>query len=355
MLLSHTSGITDNFTIPPTYDDLESKDQDSPISLRSYLEGYLIEGGIYYTANSWDNDPPGSAFNYCNTGVTLLAYLVEILTKTSFEDYCQENIFIPLGMNKASWFLANLERDEIAIPYVYSNGKYIPSLHWGHPTYPATQIRTSTLQVARFIMAFIQKGQVNGTRILESSTVDSMITVQYPDLSYWGLCWSVHEHNIPRVGTKIISAHSGTRRLGANTGMGFIVNEDIGAIILTNGDYGDAIPGIVEIVYELFSYGIITDIGNKNSVFPQNYILSQNYPNPFNPSTTIEFTLPKSDFVELKVYNILGKGVATLVSKNLNQGSHTYTYDGNNLASGIYYYQLQASNFIEVKKMLLLK
>ncbi len=88
---------------------------------------------------------------------------------------------------------------------------------------------------------------------------------------------------------------------------------------------------------------------------PKNYVLSQNYPNPFNPSTTIEFTLPKSEFVELKVYNILGKEISTLVSNKLNQGNHTYTFDGKNLASGIYYYQLTAGEYREVKKMILLR
>jgi len=88
---------------------------------------------------------------------------------------------------------------------------------------------------------------------------------------------------------------------------------------------------------------------------PQDFVLHQNYPNPFNPSTTIEFTLPKSEFVELKVYCILGTEVSILVSNKLNAGNHTYTFDGNNLASGIYYYQLVAGEYKEVKKMILLK
>jgi hypothetical protein len=88
---------------------------------------------------------------------------------------------------------------------------------------------------------------------------------------------------------------------------------------------------------------------------PDGYVLRQNYPNPFNPSTTIEFTLPKSDFVELKVYNILGKEVATLVSNKLNSGKHTFQFSGQNLASGVYYYQLVAGEFREVKKMILLR
>jgi len=85
------------------------------------------------------------------------------------------------------------------------------------------------------------------------------------------------------------------------------------------------------------------------------FSLPQNYPNPFNPSTSIEFTLPKQEFVELKVYNILGKEVATIVSNKLNQGNHTYTFDGKNLASGVYYYQLVAGDYREVKKMILIR
>jgi len=91
-----------------------------------------------------------------------------------------------------------------------------------------------------------------------------------------------------------------------------------------------------------------TPISNVNKLY-------QNYPNPFNPSTTIEFSLPKAEYVELKIYNILGKEISTLVSKNLNPGNHTYRFDGRNLAGGIYYYQLTAGEYREVKKMVLIK
>jgi hypothetical protein len=99
----------------------------------------------------------------------------------------------------------------------------------------------------------------------------------------------------------------------------------------------------------------ITAIDENPHVSLNDYQLLQNYPNPFNPSTTIEFTLPNSEFVELKVYNILGKEVSTLVSKRLNQGNHTYTFDGKNLASGVYIYKIQAGVFQQVRKMVYLK
>ncbi|MHA2275013.1 MAG: T9SS type A sorting domain-containing protein [Candidatus Kariarchaeaceae archaeon] len=118
-----------------------------------------------------------------------------------------------------------------------------------------------------------------------------------------------------------------------------------GTIFLANGNGG----------LFAYNYSASTNIVDGVSNIPNKIFLSQNYPNPFNPSTTIEFTLPKSDFTTLKVYNILGKEVSTLVSNKLNSGNHTYTFDGKNLASGIYYYQLVAGDYREIKKMVQIK
>ena len=103
------------------------------------------------------------------------------------------------------------------------------------------------------------------------------------------------------------------------------------------------------------SVGVGNPIEHKLSKIPVKYVLFQNYPNPFNPSTTIKFQIPNSEFTILKVYNILGEEVVTLVSKKLNPGNHTYIFNGSNLASGIYYYQLVAGDYMVVKKMILLK
>jgi len=100
----------------------------------------------------------------------------------------------------------------------------------------------------------------------------------------------------------------------------------------------------------LLSLEKITD-----SDLPKTFHLHQNYPNPFNPSTTIEFTLHKTDFIELLVYNILGKNVSTLVSNRLNCGNYAYKFDGGNLVSGVYYYRIEAGNFVETRKMVYLK
>ena len=99
----------------------------------------------------------------------------------------------------------------------------------------------------------------------------------------------------------------------------------------------------------------VTSVEEISLTTPMDYNLSQNYPNPFNPSTTINFTIPSNELVTLKIYNILGSEVATLVNGTLAAGSYKYNFDAQNLASGIYLYELKAGNFLEIKKMNLLK
>lgn len=85
------------------------------------------------------------------------------------------------------------------------------------------------------------------------------------------------------------------------------------------------------------------------------YSISQNYPNPFNPSTTISYALPKEEMVTIRVYDILGQVVKTLVNQSQSAGTHTVSFKANELTSGIYFYSIQAGNFNQVKKMMLLK
>ena len=99
----------------------------------------------------------------------------------------------------------------------------------------------------------------------------------------------------------------------------------------------------------------LTGVEDLSLGVPTEYSLNQNYPNPFNPSTKIRFALPKESQVTLKVYNILGEEVAKLVDQVVPAGYHAYTFDATKLASGIYIYRLEAGNYVDVKKMLLMK
>lgn len=102
-------------------------------------------------------------------------------------------------------------------------------------------------------------------------------------------------------------------------------------------------------------YSNVVGINNISSEIPGKYDLSQNFPNPFNPSTSIRFAIPKSSFVTLKVYDMLGREVATLVNQELNAGTFEYSFDGSKLTSGVYFYRIDAGDFTEIKKMMLVK
>jgi len=85
------------------------------------------------------------------------------------------------------------------------------------------------------------------------------------------------------------------------------------------------------------------------------YSLSNNFPNPFNPSTSISYSVPEIDFVTLKVYDVLGSEIATLINEEKPVGSYEVKFDAAGLPSGIYFYKLQAGSFVETKKMVLLR
>ncbi|MFA5404561.1 MAG: T9SS type A sorting domain-containing protein [Ignavibacteria bacterium] len=94
---------------------------------------------------------------------------------------------------------------------------------------------------------------------------------------------------------------------------------------------------------------------NTQTEIVNEYSLSQNYPNPFNPVTEISYALPKSGLVTLKVYDLLGKEVATLVNEVKNAGSYSINFDGASVSSGMYYYKLDVNGFVSTKKMMLIK
>ena len=104
----------------------------------------------------------------------------------------------------------------------------------------------------------------------------------------------------------------------------------------------------------LFDYVVITSAEDEISL-PISYRLFQNYPNPFNPSTTIKYSIPKLSFVTIKIYDVLGSEVATLVNEEKPVGTYELNWNAANLPSGVYFYQLKAGSFVQTKKMLLLK
>jgi hypothetical protein len=100
---------------------------------------------------------------------------------------------------------------------------------------------------------------------------------------------------------------------------------------------------------------IVTGVGERIAALPYEYRLDQNYPNPFNPRTTISFTLKQTGGTTLKVYDLLGREVATLVDGVTSTGNHSITFSGEQLSSGVYFYRVISGSFVETKKMILQK
>jgi len=119
--------------------------------------------------------------------------------------------------------------------------------------------------------------------------------------------------------------------------------------------YGNAITLPDYYGSALFYYSrLITDV-KRSSDIATTYNLSQNYPNPFNPTTTIQYALPHHSHVTLTVYNTLGQIVAVLVNSEMEAGNQTIRFNGSHLASGVYFYRLQAGSFVDTKKLLLIR
>ena len=125
--------------------------------------------------------------------------------------------------------------------------------------------------------------------------------------------------------------------------------------IETEGSWGIHNTGLVrKLLQDAIGRMNLTKIENSNEV-PTEYILSQNYPNPFNPSTIISFSIPEASEVKLVIYDALGKQITSLVDETLSQGNYKVDWNAHGYTSGVYFYKLETSNFVKIKKMLLVK
>jgi hypothetical protein len=191
-----------------------------------------------------------------------------------------------------------------------------------------------------------------GVKILSEPTTSAQIFAwftdyQYSDMYYtWMTTESLHTDTLVTNadgGVGILSGTSTTLATNASKTIYFgIAAGNSKANMLTN----------MQMVEQ--KYNSITAVGD-HQVAPTNYTLNQNYPNPFNPSTKISYQIPESGFVTLKVYNALGKEVATLVNSEKSAGRYEVNFNANDLSSGIYFYTIQAGKFQETRKMILLK
>jgi CubicO group peptidase (beta-lactamase class C family) len=242
MLLTHTSGIIDG----PALDDQYYDGIDSPIALDQFLEDYLVPGGQYYNAaDNFATFEPGTSSVYSNTGNALIAILVEEITGISFNDYCKQNIFAPLGMTNTFWRLDEITQ-QIVQPYDYINGQHEAIGHYTFTDYPNGGLRSNARDLFKFASALAQKGNYNNQQLLKSTTVEAMLTPQIPNLDpNTGLhLFQLYEDNT-------LWGHDGGEK-GVSTIMVFNPSTQVGVLIFTNS--GDA--NLDQIVVDAYNVGL---------------------------------------------------------------------------------------------------
>ncbi len=162
---------------------------------------------------------------------------------------------------------------------------------------------------------------------------------------------------------------SGTGFDASNHSMADLVDDYVHITYFSDPLAGNNIVGNhplipVAVMYHKFlAADLVVGVKELHGQVPSAYSLAQNYPNPFNPSTIIRYSVPTTSFVTLKVYDVLGREVATLVNQEQGPGTYSADFNATNVSNGIYFYRLvvsganptQAGNFTDVKKMMLLK
>ena len=349
--MTHTSSIDYDW---PLLESLVSWGEDSPLTTEHFVRNYFLSGGQYYSYGPFNGWRPGSQFEYSNEAIILLGFLVDVLCDTSFAVYTKENVMKPLGMTNTGWFLAEMDTQNLAVPYEYEGG-FQPLQHYGNPAYPCGWLKASAKDLGRLLLAYMNNGELNGKRILDSATVGEMTTVQFPQVaSRLGLIWFLQRRNFGN-GQKLYCGHNGSL-FGCSTEMAFQMEENpnLGAVVLTNGESYD---GMIRILGQLFVYGedIPVSINGGKKSIPQKCVLHKNYPNPFKSVTCIEYNLPVNNEVTLSIYDVTGQKVATLVSERQIPGKYKYIWDAGNMANGLYYYRLKVGDFVQTKELMVLK
>ena len=225
MLLSHTSSISDKFQDNL---NLDCYGTDCSMTLAQFFDNVFLSTGQYYSTDNFSNNRPGTTEEYSNLATALIGYLVERISQTPFDVYCKNNIFTPLGMTKTEWRLSNTPSEELAIPY--SDYRVNPNNpHYTFPDYPNGGLRTTVLDLSKFLRMIIQNGTLNGVQVLSTSSMTTMKTLQFGSTKQ---CLSFYYETI---NGKRVLGHSGGIN-GVTTMMFYDTNTNVGVIVFNNDD-----------------------------------------------------------------------------------------------------------------------
>ena len=194
MLLTHTSTIKDNWAILDSLYTLP-EGGDSPLELKDYLKDYLsVEGKYYDDQLNFQNEKPSTYWEYANTGYALLGLIVEEVSKKPFNTYCREAIFNPLEMEDTFWFLKEIPHQNITNPHEITENGHEVLNHYGYPTYPDGQIRTTVTDYTKFLQLIMHDGKFNGKQLIKEELINEFLKIQYPKTNKWqAISWNYNE------------------------------------------------------------------------------------------------------------------------------------------------------------------
>ncbi len=231
MLLTHTAGLSS----PQGYDGENGMwnqfepDQGPPPS--EWVPQFLIPSGIYYDHNLWNSVEPGTYEFYSNIGFCVAAYIVEQISGENFRDYCKEHIFVPLNMNNTSYNYKDLDWNKIAIMY---NNQHVESHYFDNRVYASGGAKSTIRDLSRFATCYMNKGILDGHRILKENTVNKVLEIQNQES---GRCLSWEAYLGDWFG------HTGGLIRGASTTLLINPNNRTGILIFTNSHSGLVTPG----------------------------------------------------------------------------------------------------------------
>jgi CubicO group peptidase (beta-lactamase class C family) len=246
-LLTHTSSIKDSDILNcpgtcaygSTFASTVTRGADSPIPLGSFVESYLQPNGTYYSSTAnFEAGCPGTINDYSNMGVTLAGFLAEHVGGAPLEQLTHDRIFTPLGMTETSWRLSDIDPDHLAMPYDWSQAAgFTPYGQFGEPDWPDGDLRSSVSELSRFLLMFMQGGELDGVRVLSADTVREMRRQQIPILdAEQGLIWFYNGFGNAR---PHVLGHDGSDN-GTSSYMFFDPADGAGVILLSNGMWSDA-------------------------------------------------------------------------------------------------------------------
>ena len=172
MLLQHRSSLVDNEDAYRSTFTFFSGSPDPELTLEELVRGYFLAGGeLYDVEANFSTSPPGTEQDYSNVAFGLLGFIAEQVTKQPFNTYCNQNIFLPLGMQSTGWFSTEIELERMAVQYD-GETRLKP---YGVASYPDGGLKTTVADFSKFLIAMMNGGQYQGQRVLQPSTLQEMM------------------------------------------------------------------------------------------------------------------------------------------------------------------------------------